>query len=190
MIEVIRTLIKQMYMALFHPLIFLKTTGKRIYIGRRGTIRGLSCINFGKNVRIGNNVRIQIYRKGATLSLGDNVYMCNRNSFLLGGNIQIGNDTLMASDILISSENHGINPEDPLPYGKQELICKDVSIGSGCWIGEKVIILPGVTIGDKSIIGAGSVVTQNIPPLSIAVGNPAKIIKSYCFESHAWVKTM
>lgn len=184
--ETIKNLVKRIYMVFFHPLVFIRTIGKGIYIGRRSTIRGLSHITFGKNVRIGNDVRIQTYQNSATLHLDDNVYMGNRNSFLLGGNITIGNNTLMASDILVSSENHGMDPENDLPYGKQNLICKDVAIGEGCWIGEKVVILPGVTIGDKAIIGAGSVVTKNVPPFCIAAGNPAKIIKQYNFNLHAW----
>lgn len=182
----IKIFLKQIYMMCFHPIITFKNLGKQIYIGKRGIIRGLNHITFGKKVRIGNDVRIQIYQKEAMLQLGDNVYMGNRNSLLLGGNITIGDDTLMASDILISSENHGTDPENNLPYGKQKLICKDVVIGNGCWIGEKVIILPGVTIGDKAIIGAGSVVTKNIPVACIAVGNPARVIKQYDFDKHSW----
>ena len=57
-----------------------------------------------------------------------------------------------------------------------------------CWVGEKVIIMPGVTIGDRSIIGAGAIVTRDIPPYSIAVGNPAKVIKRYNFKTHSWEK--
>lgn len=186
--ETIKILIKRIYMIFFHPLIIKYTIGKGIYVGRRATIRGLNHIDFGKNVRIGNDIRIQMYRKDATLYLGENVYMGNRNSFLLGGNITIGDDTLLASDILVSSENHGNNPKDSLSYGKQELICKDVVVGRGCWIGEKAILLPGVSIGDKSIIGAGSVVTKDVPAYCIAVGNPARVIKRYDFEKKKWMK--
>ena len=56
------------------------------------------------------------------------------------------------------------------------------------WIGEKVTVLPGITIGEKSIIGANSVVTKDIPPFCIAAGNPASIIKRYDFEKHEWVR--
>lgn len=184
--EKVKALVKYIYMLCFHPLITLKNANKKIYVGQRGIIRGLNHITFGKKVRIGNDVRIQVYQKEAMLQFGNNVYMGNRNSFLLGGNITIGDNTLMASDILISSENHGTNPESSLFYGQQALICKDVVIGEGCWIGEKTIILPGVTIGDKAIIGAGSVVTKSVPSFCIAVGNPAKIIKQYNFNLHSW----
>ncbi|MBL4677498.1 MAG: hypothetical protein JKY70_15040 [Mucilaginibacter sp.] len=63
---------------------------------------------------------------------------------------------------------------------------KPVIIEDNVWIGETVSVLPGVTIGKGSIIGASAVVTKNIPPYSIAVGNPAKVIKTYNFESNSW----
>jgi len=105
-----------------------------------------------------------------------------------GGKIDIGTNVLIASHVLITSENHSIDPECNIEYMNQPLLCSDVKIEDGCWIGEKVCILPGVTIGKKSVIGAGSVVTKNIPAYCIAVGNPARIIKKYDFDSHKWIK--
>jgi lipopolysaccharide O-acetyltransferase len=99
----------------------------------------------------------------------------------------IGNSVLIASNVLISSENHGMNPESDIPYMDQDLIARDVVIKDGAWIGQNVCILPGVTIGEKSIIGAGSIVTKSIPDYCIAAGNPAKVIKKYDFSSHKWV---
>ena len=95
---------------------------------------------------------------------------------------------LFASNVIVTNENHGMDPESSVPYMNQELTARDVSIGDGCWIGEKVCILPGVSIGEKCIIGAGSVVTKSIPDYSIAVGNPAKVLKIYNFESKRWEK--
>ena len=107
-------------------------------------------------------------------------------SILSYKNVNIGDDVLIASNVLITSENHGLNPESNLSYMQQELTGADVNIKNGCWIGEKVMILSGVTIGEKSIIGAGSVVTKDIPHYSIAAGNPAKVIKKYNFTNHKW----
>ena len=105
----------------------------------------------------------------------------------IGLDIKILLKTVMvASNVLVTNENHGINPESTTPYMDQKLSAQDVKIGNGCWIGEKVSILSGVTIGEKCIIGAGSIVTKSIPSYSIAVGNPARIIKQYNFYTKRW----
>lgn len=72
-------------------------------------------------------------------------------------------------------------------YMDQPLCGKDVIIESSSWIGEKVIILPGVRIGEKAINGAGSVVTKDIPAYSIACGNPARVIKKWDTISKQWI---
>lgn len=100
---------------------------------------------------------------------------------------KLGGGTLVASDVLIASENHSIDPLADKYYKDQELVSKAVTIGSGCWIGEKAVILPGVTIGDKCVIGAGSIVTKDVPDFCMAVGNPAKVIKKFDKEKRSWV---
>ena len=95
---------------------------------------------------------------------------------------------LIASNVLIASENHGMDPECGIPYMDQELSSSPVSIGDGCWIGERVTVLPGVSIGAGAIIGAASVVSKDIPAHSIALGSPAKVVKKYDFDLHRWVK--
>lgn len=67
------------------------------------------------------------------------------------------------------------------------MFSKEVHIGNNVWIGEFVSILPGVTIGDGSIIGSTSVVSKDIPAFSIAVGSPAKVIKTYDKDTNKWV---
>ena len=74
-----------------------------------------------------------------------------------------------------------------IPYKDQKLLCESVAIGSGCWIGENVVILPGVSVGDKAIIGAGSIVTNDIEAYTMVGGNPAKVLKRYDFDSHKWL---
>ena len=149
-----------------------------------------------KNVSIGNDTvigkysRIQCYpdenMKIGHLAIGNGCRIGNRCSFLCGGDITIGNGVLMASDILVASENHSTDPESMQYYMSQPLKCNNVEIRDGCWIGEKVCILPGVSIGYKTIIGAGSVVTRSIPDYCVAAGNPAKIIKKWNFKTHMW----
>ena len=105
-----------------------------------------------------------------------------------GEDIVIDDGVLMASNILISSENHSIDPENEKYYMDQPLNCKAVHVGEGTWIGEKVCIMPGVGIGKKCVIGAASIVTKSIPDYSMAVGSPAKVIKKYDFKTQRWEK--
>lgn len=149
-------------------------------------------ILIGNNTSILSGARIQVFNaltdKNSKVKIGDNCYFCYNLSILAGGNITIGDNVLIASNVFITSQNHGINPECDIPYMNQPLVCKDVVIGDGCWIGEKASILPGVTIGKKCVIGTNAVVTKDIPDYSMAAGIPAKVIKRYCFERHEWVK--
>lgn len=189
-----KKIIKNLYMLILHPILFfrftIKSKSKNFCVKQRSNIKNVNCLEVGMNVNIGTDVRINFFDQSNKnhLFIGDNVYICNRNSFIVGGNISIGGNTIIASDVAIISENHGINPNEIIPYKDQKIKCEEVSIGEGSWIGEKVIILPGVSIGKKVIVGAGSVVTKSIPDYSIVVGNPAIIIKQYDFNKKEWVK--
>ncbi len=149
-------------------------------------------VSIGERTTILKNARIQLFphlmQQEPHITIGNDCYLGYNLSLLAGADITIGNEVLMASNILISSENHGTDPESSIPYMDQPLIGKAVAIADGCWLGERVCVLPGVSIGEKSIIGAGSVVTKNIPAYTIAVGNPAKPIKRYNFNTHIWEK--
>ncbi|MBQ9245973.1 sugar O-acetyltransferase [bacterium] len=109
----------------------------------------------GKNIRVGKNVFINACCK-----------------FQDQGGIEIGDGALIGHNTTIATLNHYENPQL-----RQNLIPKKVKIGKNVWIGSDCTILPGVIIGDGAIVGAGSVVTKNIPENSIAVGNPARVIR-------------
>lgn len=107
---------------------------------------------------------------------------------LVANKIQIGSQTIISSNVSLISENHGVSVETDVPFHAQPLETGPITIGKGCWIGQNVVVLANVCIGDKCVIGANSVVTRDIPSYSIAVGAPAKVIKQYNFELHSWVK--
>lgn len=152
--------------------------------------------DYPQKIRIGNsttilkNSRLNIYaqsdNKDFAIDIGENCYIGSNFSVLAKAKVTIENDVLIVSNVLIASENHGMNPETNEPYMSQELSGSPVKIGEGCWIGEKVIILPGASIGKKCVIGAGSVIVKSIPNYCIAVGNPARVIKQYNFDRHMW----
>lgn len=184
----IKDTLKKTYMILNHPDISFHYGGmaKSLFIGSRSNIKGLKNFDLGNNVHFGNDVRLQSIGEKKNVFVGDNCYFCHRDTILALGKIQIGSNVLVASDVCIISENHSADPTSDIPYKDQKLIAKDVSIGDNCWIGEKVLILPGARIGQGCIIGAGSIVTKSIPDYSIAVGNPARVIKQYNFEINKW----
>ena len=119
------------------------------------------------------------------LSLGDCVHATRNLVIQCAGKISIGNNVLFASDVFVIDYNHGTSPLSD-SYLDNDLDVKEVVIEDGVWIGNSVIVLPGVVVGKKSIIGAGSVVTHSIPPYSIAAGNPARVLKSFDFKSMCW----
>lgn len=99
----------------------------------------------------------------------------------------IEDDALLASHIFISDNLHGMGRVD-VPYKYQPLDrIAPVVIGRGSWIGEHVVILPGVTIGEMCVVGAGSVVTKSLPPRTVAVGSPARVIKQWSDDKGGWV---
>lgn len=155
-------------------------------------LTGCGNIKIGDRTTILSNCRLSVYGDSdrPNIIIGNDCYIGFGFSALAcsQAKIVIGNNVLFASNVLVTNENHGINPESFVPYMSQPLSARDVSIGSGCWIGEKVCILSGVSIGEKCIIGAGAIVTKSIPSYSIAAGNPARVLKVYNFETKKWEK--
>ncbi len=110
---------------------------------------------------------------GDLIYAGENVFINFGAVILDGGTVTIGHDTLIAPGVHIYTAQH---PVDIAERAKWEN-CKPVKIGKQCWIGGHATICPGVTIGDRCVIGAGAVVTRDIPDDSLAVGNPARVIR-------------
>jgi len=157
-------------------------------------IRGGKFIEFGHGLTTGCHCRFEAYpsRNEKVLIFGDNIQINDFVHIAARGSVIIGNNALIASKVFISDLSHGSykgdeNDSSPESIPKDRVETSNaVKIGDNVWIGESAVVLPGVTIGKGSIIGASAVVTKDIPPNSIAVGNPAKVIKTYNFESKRW----
>lgn len=152
----------------------LPTSFSRIKIGqtaiRRILVRGFVS-HIGKNVNIEKNATICY-----DVSVGDNSGI-GINSIIPNG-VTIGKNVMMGQDCYMYTTNHEHSKTD-IPMCQQGMTeLRPITIGNDVWIGARVIILPGVTIGNGAIIGAGAVVTKDVPDYAVAVGNPAKVIKT------------
>lgn len=122
---------------------------------------------------------------GRNIYLGSNVSINMNCTFVDCNQIVIGSNVLIASNVQIYTASHPVELSERLTPGwnpeEEEYFCRTyalpVRIEDGCWLGGGVIVLPGVTIGKGSVIGAGSVVTKDIPPNSLGVGNPCRVIR-------------
>lgn len=124
----------------------------------------------GKNVNIERNAFFT-----AGLSIGDNSGIgidCEIN-----GCVKIGNDVMMGPEVVIYTSGHKFERTDIPMWQQGSTEVRPVRIGNDVWIGRRVIIMPGVTVGDGAIIGAGAIVTKDVPAYCIVGGVPAKVIK-------------
>lgn len=159
-------------------------------------IRGKKYISVAKGFTTGVGCRIEAYPKNeeTTLFFGENFQMNDYVHITAMEKVQIGNNVLLASKIYISDCSHGSyagDENDSHPDTRPDirpLFSKPVVIEDNVWLGEFVSVLPGVTIGKGTIVGANSVVSKSLPPYVIAVGTPAKPIKKFNFETNKWEK--
>ncbi len=138
-------------------------------LGERSVIEDFSTINNG----VGDVI------------IGDRTIIGIGNVII--GPVSIGNDVMFAQNIVVSGLNHGYE-DVSLPPSVQKETTAQITIGDNVWIGANAVVTAGVNIGKHVVIGGGSVVTKNIPDYSVAVGNPAKVIKKYNFETERWEK--
>jgi maltose O-acetyltransferase len=115
------------------------------------------------------------FSNGAAIEIGD--YSTIGINCKVYGEVKIGNNVMMAPEVVILTVNHNFDRLD-IPMRLQgSTPAKPVTIGDDVWIGTRAVLLPGIHIGKGAIIGAGAVVTKDVPEYAIAAGNPAKVIK-------------
>ena len=142
---------------------------KRFEIGNYSMIEDFSTVN--------NGVGDVIIGDRSIIGIGN----------VIIGPVKIGNAVILAQNVAVSGLNHGYE-DIQVPIRDQTVTTFPIIIEDDCWIGANAVVTAGVTIGKHCVIAAGSVVTKDIPPYSIAVGNPARVIKRYDFEKKEWVR--
>ena len=147
----------------------------RIYEGAKLALRKGCPIDIGNHVSIEKGVVISTSEKGR-IFIGNNVYIGEYCVLTSNEEIEIGDNVLISPHNDIVDFNH-IYQDPTKPVNQQGLIAKKITIQEDAWIGSGSKILMGVTIGKGAIIGAGSIVTKDVPPYHVVAGNPAKTIK-------------
>lgn len=138
----------------------------RVTVGKRCWIHPTVRMRHGENIRLGNDTRVQA------------------NSLLWAApnaGIEIGDHSGIGPGTMMFASNHTFQPG--VPYHKQPWQEATIRIGSDVWIGAGCIVLAGVNVGDGSVVAAGSVITKDIPPGSVAAGVPAKVLRARAIES-------
>lgn len=177
-----------------------RESGKFHFRGPRTVVRNPHLLSVGEGVVFGSDVLVDSFSR-AGIRLHSNVTVA-RGAVLLGsgvitqkgegieigahsavgmnnviwgqGGVRIGQDCLLGPNVTLVSENHGTAREQLIR--EQPSLRGGIEIGDDCWLGNNVTVVAGVSIGSGTVIGAGSVVTRAIPPYSVAVGIPARVV--------------
>ncbi|MCZ2803684.1 acyltransferase [Modestobacter sp. VKM Ac-2983] len=130
-------------------------------------------VTFGPDVALAPNVS---FRNGANITVGAGSHIGERCLLWAGerATISLGEKALLGPEVFITVANYQMRPG--VPVMDQPRDEADVEVGAGAWLGARVMVLPGVRIGEGAVVGAGSVVTRDVPANSIAVGSPARVV--------------
>jgi acetyltransferase-like isoleucine patch superfamily enzyme len=120
---------------------------------------------------------------GWVIRIGDRVNIGRRGALVARRRLEIGDDVTFASDVHVTDHNHRYDDPDT-PVARQWVDAAPVSIGPGCWLGARAVVLPGTTIGRNVVVAAGAVVRGDVPDHAVVAGVPAKVIRR--FVDGAW----
>jgi acetyltransferase-like isoleucine patch superfamily enzyme len=165
-------------------------SGERCFVDPTAQVLGWRQVRLGRNVVIGEHSWLNVNdrtKDDAAIEIGEDSFIGRRNFFNAGALIRLGPFCLTGVDChFLGSDHRHETPFAPYIATGNETHQRIV-VGANCWFGASVTVLGDVEIGFGSILGAGSVVTAGIPPFSVAVGNPARVIKRFDPARKAWV---
>lgn len=164
-------------------------------LGARSELIPPAWIEGGKSVAIGCDVRIWRFARIEAFNaqpgiirvdIGDGTVIQPFMHIGAALSVRIGKGCLFASHVYITDHDHDFSdPMEPV-ISNNRVVASPVSIGDYVWLGERVMVLKGVSIGERSVVGAGSVVTRDVPPMSIAVGSPARVVRRWNQLAGTW----
>lgn len=159
----------------------LHALGKRSILARSQQVNNPRVVAIGSHVMIASQFILADLRPGVNevpkIVIGDGCTILYRFQCNAAQSVSIGRNVLIASNVLITDSDHVVDPDGIPVTRNHKLITKPVYVEDNCWLGQNCVILKGVTIGHDSIVGASSVVADDVPPCSVVAGNPARVIK-------------
>jgi acetyltransferase-like isoleucine patch superfamily enzyme len=165
--------------------------GAGSFIDPSAQVLGWRSVCIGRNSVVSEHCTINVNHYGAaanTVQIGSNVWIAKRNFFSPGELIELADYVMTAPDCHFLGTNHVIgDPSQPyISTGTTE--GGRIRVGPNCWLGARVTLFADVEIGHGCVIGAGAIVRSSIPPFSMAVGTPARVVRRYSPVRCAWVK--
>jgi acetyltransferase-like isoleucine patch superfamily enzyme len=153
--------------------------------GEAAIFIGDGCI-IGPYATLSAGVSPEHVHDGAIVTIGDRCVIGKGSGIVGHERVEIGDDVWTGHYVYVTDANHGyVDPDQPV--GRQFAAPRPVRIGSGSWLGHGALVLGGATIGEHVVVGAGAVVTGDLPDYSVAVGNPARVIRRYV-TGEGWVR--
>ena len=149
--------------------------GAKTSIGPRCIFQRPHGLCIGERALLEPEVYVKIVEDTALLEIGDHVFIGRGVEFDLTQRISIGNHALIAPRCFITDHTHGVSATARID--EQQCLAGPVVIGNDVWLGAGTVVLPGVTIGDGAVVGANSVVTKDVAPMTIVAGAPARTLR-------------
>ena len=152
-------------------LMYAFNTSKPSEVDKRRELMKQMFGSVGENVWINQPLTLAV---GSTVTIGEGTYINSGLILIDDYKVTIGEGCLFGTNVTLCTTGHPIDPEERAKGGMYSF---PITIGDGAWIGASAIILPGITIGKYAVVGAGSVVTKDIPDYTVAAGNPCRVIR-------------
>jgi acetyltransferase-like isoleucine patch superfamily enzyme len=167
--------------ALWYRLLGMKIEGK-VRLARIESPMRPACITLRAGAALDRDVTLLAVNDAARIVIGARCYINRHTMFDASEHIEVGDDTMIGPFCYLTDHDHIFGP-DKAP-NQTPLVSAPTRIGPRCWLGAHVSVLKGVTIGEGTVVGAGSVVTKDLPAGVVAVGTPARVVRELRDEIH------